>query len=130
MTFTYSILPHATFNAVDAAKFGTERRQPLIASLADVSAPPRSSLLHLSTPNLLVSSIRPTADGHGWLVYLYNPTDKIQRFVAFWNNDARVSIHPSDAAGRLVDRGQDIEIAAFGSAYVRVNEASSNKAKQ
>jgi alpha-mannosidase len=130
VTFTYSIQPHAAFNAVDAAKFGTERRQPLIASLADASAPPRSSLLHLSSPNILISSIRPIADGESWLAYLYNPTDKIQRFVASWNNNAPVSIHASDAAGQILSRAHDLEIAAHGSSYLRVDQAASNKAKQ
>jgi hypothetical protein len=129
VTFTYSILPHAAFNAVDAAKFGTERRQPLIVSLADASSPPRSSLLHLSSPNVLISSIKPIADGQSWLVYLYNPTEKIQRFDFLWNGSSPVSIRSSDAAGQIINRAHDFEIAAFGSAYLRVDQAASNQAK-
>ena len=130
VTFAYSILPHAAFNAVDAAKFGTERRQPLIASLADASAPPRSSLLRLSSPNVLISSIRPMAGGQSWLAYLYNPTDKIQRFVVLRSNGSPASIHSSNSAGRILNRSHDFEIAAFGSACLRVDQAASDKAKQ
>ena len=130
VTFTYSILPHAAFNAVDAAKFGTERRQPLVVSLADASTPPRSSLLHLSSPNVLVSSIKPTADGQSWLAYLYNPTEKNQRVAFVWNNGSPVSIRSSDAAGQTITRTDDFEIAAFGSAYLRLDQAASNKTKQ
>ena len=124
VTFTYSILPHATFDAVDAAKFGTERRQALIVSLADASTPPRSSLLRLSSPNVLISSIKPIADGHSWLVYLYNPTEKIQRGDFLWNNGFPVSVRSSDAAGLIINRAHDFEIAAFGSAYLRVDQAA------
>ena len=130
VTFTYSILPHAAFNAVDAVKFGSERRQPLIASLANASAPPRSSLLHLSSPNVLISSIRPIADGRSWLAYLYNPTDKIQKFVVLRNNGSPVSADSSDAAGQIISRTHDFEIAAFGSAYLRVDLPASDQAKQ
>jgi alpha-mannosidase len=130
VTFAYSILPHAAFNAGDAARFGTERRQPLIAALADASTPPHPSLLHLSSPNILISSITPTADGKSWLAYLYNPTDKMQRVAVLWNNGSAASIRSSDAAGRIVNRSHDVEIAAFGSAYVRVDQADSSPAKQ
>ena len=130
VTFNYSILPHAAFNAVDAARFGTERRQPLIVSLADASTPPRSSLLHFSSPNVLVSSLKPIANGQSWLVYLYNPTEKIQSFDFVWNNGSPVSVRSSDAAGQITNPAQDFEIAAFGSAYVRIDPAASDKAKR
>src|SRR5579862_9854754 len=128
VTFTYSILPHAGFNAVDAAKFGTERRQPLVASSA-ASTPPRSSLLHLSSPNVVISSITPMADGQGWLAYLYNPSDKVQRVTVLWNNGSAASVHPSDAAGRILNRSWDSAIAAFDSAYARIAAPASGGAK-
>ena len=130
VTFIYSMLPHAAFNAVDAARFGTERRQPLVVSLADAATPPRSSLLHLSSPNVLVSSLRPIANGQSWLVYLYNPTEKLQTFDVVWNNGSPVSVRSSDAAGQITNPAQDFEIAAFGSAYVRIDPAVSDKAKR
>jgi alpha-mannosidase len=130
VTFSYSILPHARFNPVEAAKFGTERRQPLIVSLANASTPPRSSLLHLSSANILISSIKPIADGQSWLVYLYNPTEKIQKSTFLWNNGSPVSIRWSDAAGQAFNRTHDFEIAAFGSAYLRVDQPASNTAKR
>ena len=129
-TFTYSILPHAVFNAGDAVRFGTERRQPLIAALVDPTTPPRSSLLHLSSATVLISSIKPTADGESWLAYLYNPTDKTQKVTVIWNNGSVASIRSSNAAGRILNPSHDVEVAAFGSAYVRVDQADSNQAKR
>jgi alpha-mannosidase len=129
LTFTYSILPHAAFNAVDAARFGTERRQPLIVSRAGPSTPPLSPMLHLSSPDVLVSSLKPIAGRLSWLVYLYNPTDKIQSLDFPWSNGSAVSVRSSDAAGQIIHRAQGAEIAAFGSAYVRVDQEASDKAK-
>ena len=120
--FTYSIVPHAAFNGADAAKFGTERREPLIASVA-ASTPPRQSLLHLSSANVLISSIKPMGEGQGWLAYLYNPTDKAQKLTVLWNNGSVASIHFSDAAGKIAKGSRDFEIPAFGSTYVRIDQS-------
>ena len=130
VTFTYSILPHAGFNAADAARFGTERRQPLMAALVDASTSPRGSLLHLSSPDVLISSLKPTADGKSWLAYLYNPSDKAQKVNVLWNDGSAASIHSTDAGGRILGRSHDVEIAAFGSAYLRIDGAGSSQAKQ
>jgi len=98
--------------------------------MANASTPPRSSLLHLSSANVLISSIKPIADGQSWLVYLYNPTEKIQKSAFLWNNGSPVSIRWSDAAGQAFNRAHDFEIAAFGSAYLRVDQPASNTAKR
>ncbi|HZC24416.1 MAG TPA: glycoside hydrolase family 38 C-terminal domain-containing protein, partial [Candidatus Binatia bacterium] len=122
VSFTYSILPHAAFNAVEAAKFGTDRREPLIASAA-ASAPPRPSLLHLSSPNILISSIKPMPDG-SWLAYLYNPTDMAQKLTVLWNDGSTASIHSSDAAGKIENGSRDLGIAALGSMYLRIDPSA------
>lgn len=123
-TFTFSIAPHAAFNGAAAARFGTERREPLIAAAA-ASTPPQQSLLHLSSPDVLVSSLKPLADGQRWLAYLYNPTDKAQKLAVLWNNGSPASIHSTDAAGKVDNASRDLEIAAFGSIYVRIDQPTS-----
>jgi hypothetical protein len=47
-----------------------------------------------------------------------------------WNNGSPVSIRSSDAAGQIINRTYDSEIAAFGTAYLRVDQAAWNKAKE
>jgi alpha-mannosidase len=121
VTFNYSLMPHTTFSAVDAVKFGVERRQPLIAAVADPSTPPHASLMHLSSPGVLLSSLKPIAGGHSWLVYVYNPTEKVQKVGFQWNNGAPMSIRSSDAAGKIADPTHDFEVAAFGSAYLSIS---------
>ena len=59
VTFSYSIRPHPAFDATEVAKFGVERRQPLIVSVSDSHSSPHPSLMELSSTKLLVSSIRP-----------------------------------------------------------------------
>jgi len=121
VTFNYSILPHAAFRAIDAVKFGMERRQPLIVA-AGQSKVPRSPLLQLSSPDVLVSSIEPIAGGQSSLVYLYNPSEHAQKVGLQWNTRTAPSIRSSDAAGHAGNRAPDFEVAPFGSGYLRVNQ--------
>ena len=72
INFNYSIQPHAAFAPAAAARFGRERREPLVVAPADESHAAATSLFHISPDDVIVSSIKPFADGSAWLVYLYN----------------------------------------------------------
>ena len=124
VTFNYSLTPHAAFSAIDAVKFGTERRQPLIVTMAEDPTPPQLSLLTLSSPNVVVSSLRPVGDGSGWLVRLYNPTHKTAKLGIRGKNGEPMLIYSSDAAGKIGDEVHEVEVLAFGSAYLRVDQSA------
>ncbi|HLV86849.1 MAG TPA: glycoside hydrolase family 38 C-terminal domain-containing protein [Candidatus Sulfotelmatobacter sp.] len=118
ITFTYSVAPHAAFSSVAAAKFGMERRQPLIVVSASSEARSFKSLLQLSTPDVLVSSLKPMADGDGLLAYLYNPSSSDQK-VDFHDAEGKtLMIRGSDASGKVGERIPDLHLAALDSAYV------------
>jgi hypothetical protein len=68
---------------------------------------------------VLVSSIRPIALG-SWLVYVYNPAGKAQKFSLHWDGGARGTIYASDASGRRGSVAQELALDAFDSAYLRV----------
>jgi hypothetical protein len=126
VTFNYSILPHAAFSASDEVKFGVERRQPLIVALADSStAPLQGPLMTVSTPDVIVSSLKPIA-GRSWLAYVYNPTGTTQRVSFRSSTGVDFRLRSSDADGRLGDELHDFEVAAFGSAYVAVSKDDSS----
>src|SRR5271157_1138988 len=116
VSFAYSILPHGAFSPSDAAKFGMERRQPLIATVAATSTPP-ASLLRLSSTDAIISSLKPTTDGNSLLVYLYNPTGKGQKVSLQSSTGAAMSSRASDADGTAGEESLNFEIAPFGSAY-------------
>jgi len=122
VAFRYSLRPHAGFAALAAAKFGAEQRQPLMVAAADPSTQPHRSLLRLSSPDVLVSSLKPMAAGHSWLVYLYNPTGKAQKVSFQGNSGVPLLSRLSDVDGGAGDDAVDFEVAAFGSAYRRVDE--------
>ena len=121
VTFRYSIVPHAAFRPEEAARFGREQREPLIAASADPTRPPAASLFRIEPAEVLVSSVKPIAGGQAWLLYLYNPAASAQKVKLAWRDSARVQLHRSDAFGAALSPiAGDFTVAAFGSAYVRV----------
>ena len=122
VTFTYSILPHASFNAVDAARFGTERRQPLIVSVSGSPGQLHLPLMELSSTKIIVFSIKPVAAANSWLLHVYNPTAVDQMAGLRWKDGERVSIRRSDAAGGSGNSVRNFELAAFDGAYFLISQ--------
>ncbi len=122
VNFSYALQPHAAFEPGAAARFGRERREPLVVTPADESRAPAKALFQLSPSDVMVSSVKPIADGDGWLVYLYNPNASDQQIALGFNSAIRTTVRKSDAFGRIVDSSANsISIAAYGSMYVRVD---------
>jgi len=131
VTLSYSILPHAAFSVADAVKFGIERRQPLLAAVADLSMqPPHFPPVCVSSAEVVVSSLKPIAAGRSWLAYVYNPTNSAQRISFQSDKGVPLSLRSSDADGRTGDEIHDFEIAAFGSAFVAISRSGSSDADQ
>ena len=122
VTFAYSIRPHAAFDATEAAKFGTERRQPLIVGVSGAPRPRDLPLMKLSSTNIVVSSIRPVAATNSWLVHVYNPTATDQVAGVQWKNGERVSIRRSDASGASGNYVRNLALPAFDGAYFLISQ--------
>ena len=120
--FAYSIQPHAAFDAAEAAKFGTEKRQPLIVSVSDSHQSLHLPLMEISSTKILVSSIKPAAVANSWLVHIYNPTAADQQATLRWKHGERVSIRRSGAAGEPDKPVKNFELPAFDGAYFLISQ--------
>jgi len=125
-TFRFSIMPHAGFRPADAARFGREAREPLVVVSGISGAQPAASLFRVKPEEILVSSLRPLPGGNAWLICLYNPTDTVQDASLNWNPSSAVTISSSDSSGHAGARiSSNLKVAAWGSAYVRVQKSPS-----
>jgi alpha-mannosidase len=121
-TFRYSILPHGVFEGAEATKFGIEQRQPLVVTPAESSRILNRPLFELEPATVVMLSTRPLPREHAWLLLLYNPTNLPRTVTLHWNRDVKVSMCLSDGFGRNGDEVENsLEVAAYGSCYVRVN---------
>ena len=100
VTFRYSILPHGAFRADAAARAGAGAREPLLVAAAAGPRPPVEPLLTVAPAAVLVTALRPGADGRSWTVALENPTAAEQRVTLRWRRGAGVALRLSDADGR------------------------------
>jgi alpha-mannosidase len=116
VTFRYSIWPHGPFSAVEAARFGIESRQPLLVRAANFSRAKTGSFLQISSPDVLVLSVRPIAE-HAFLLHLYNPSEEEQP-VGFHGDNGWMHVRLSDAAGVAGPELSNFRLAAFDSGYV------------
>jgi len=127
-SFRYALRPHRAFRAEEAARFGQERREPLIVTVADGVNKPPSSLLRLAPTEVLVSSVTPIDGGRSWLVSLYNPTAAPQPATLGWRPDTPVTIRASDVsgtAGPAIDAA--VTVPPFGRRYLRVDTTPPGK---
>jgi len=121
-TFRYSLMPHAAFRPDAAARFGRERREPLIAMVADPASPPPTSLFRIEPAGVLVSSVKPIAGGGAWLLYLYNSSASAQKVKLAWRDSLPIELHRSDPSGaELAPLAGEFALAAYGTAHIRVD---------
>ena len=81
--FRYALRAHRGYDAAAAMRFGVESTQPLLVATATAAAP-AAACLRLDTEQVLVSSLKPSADGKARMVRLYNPTDQAQTTTLHW----------------------------------------------
>jgi len=71
-TYHYAIRPHGLLNQAEAYRFATGQSQPLIIRPVSKEEPLPEPLFTFSSPDVLVSGLRPLDGGKSWQVRLYN----------------------------------------------------------
>jgi alpha-mannosidase len=102
--FRYAVRPHAGYHAADAVRFGMERARPLLVSLGERNKPAAPPLFNISPAGAIVTSLRPVADGSGWVVRLYNPADTPVEAVLSAGGGSALTVFRSDPFERKLDR--------------------------
>ncbi len=116
--FRYSLRPHGGYRQEEAARFGLERRQPLI--VVPASDPPvrQKSLFDLGTSRIIALSTRPVQGG--WLILLYNPCDEPETVNLSWSPQVPATLHLGDSFGTIgAELHGDIQIGPYQNIFVR-----------
>ena len=121
-TFRYSILPHRQYDPIAAQRFGIESSQPLIAVPARGPAPDETPLLTLDTPEVLVASLKPSADGKARVVRLFNVSQRPAKTTLRWRRTAPKALWISNLAeDRLAPVAGPVEVAPSGVVTLRAD---------
>lgn len=121
ITFRYIIRPHkGGYDAVREQQFGRSICQPLCVIPADPMKPVPPSLLTLSDPGIIVSSLRPTRDGKGLLVRLFNPTEETRSFTMTWGRPMGTAFISNPMEDAVSPAGSSISLVRFEMITLRV----------
>ena len=116
-TFRYALRPHAGgYAAAEAARFGMETSRPLVAAISDAKTQLPAPLLTVSSPNVLVETVKVSDDGKGIVVRLFG--------VAGTARAGRAEVERLEAALGVADRPggaircsvrtRPVEVPAYG----------------
>jgi len=120
-TFRYSIWPHKTFQADEAARFGVALGQPLIVAPAtgDSPAPPR---LRVEAPGAIATAFKPSEDGKAWIVRLFGASGRDEKATVAWPGLVNAAMWLSDASERPRERATGpVTLPAWGLVTLRVD---------
>ena len=115
--FRYSIRPHqGGFDAGVAARFGIERsRAMVVAPLNEkqlaAAKGPVESLLSVESSDVIVTSLKPSRDGKGLMLRLFNPGAEPSKASIRWASGGPRQMfisRPDEAAGKAVGESVDL----------------------
>jgi alpha-mannosidase len=120
-TFRYALLPHKQYDPIAAQRFGLECSQPLVAVPARGDAPGSRPFLELDTPDVLVASMKPSADGRAQIVRLFGAAGKPAKATLRWGDPAPKRVYLSNLAeDRLAATSGPIDVGAWEIVTLRV----------
>jgi alpha-mannosidase len=121
VTFRFHIRPHGPFDPTELRRVGARVEQPLLALPSAPNAALPQLPFRLEGATVVVSALRPTDDGAGFLVRLYNPSAAAAaaRIVGTGSAVPRVTASDESARpGRAV--GERVTLAPLKTMVVRV----------
>ena len=120
VTFRFAVRAHTGYDPAAATRLATGLSQPLLALPAAASAPAGGPRLRLTNDRVVVTAFKPSDDGHGWIVRLYNVSESEQSVAVEWGDPkpARVFLSATSEA-----RGSEVRaplsIPAWGLVTLR-----------
>jgi len=119
-TFRYSIQPHGPFDPAAAARFGTDRSQPLIVVPVD-EEPGRPPFVRVRPSGVALTALKPSEDGEAWIVRLFGASGRPERATLTWGEHKDMKVWMSNLAE---EQGSPVagpvDVPAYGMVTLRV----------
>lgn len=124
--FRYSLRPHAGgYDAAEAARFGIEQSQPLVAVPARTAADgpailQMDSRLKVEPAEVIAATLKPSADGRALIVRLWNVSDRPARADLGWGEPVPKTVRISNLAEEpQAEVTGPVEVPALGLVTLR-----------
>jgi alpha-mannosidase len=122
-TFRYSLKPHRGFRSEDLARFGMERSRPLFVIEANEKAAPLAPILSVNPPEILIVSLRPSADQKAYIAELYNASQESRLAILSGKAAAPGKIFLSDLFEHRLEKPTDpLRLSSLETVIVRIEK--------
>ncbi len=122
VSFRYSLRPHKAFDSSEAKKFGIGLTQPLLLVPVGKGQKGVPSLLKLGgSPSVIATSLKPARDGNGWVLRLFNTSDKPGKVQLNWGSRQPTGIYFSNEKERFFEKtGSELSLDGWEIRTLRV----------
>jgi alpha-mannosidase len=118
--FRYVLRPHRRFSPAEAARLAAGFGQPLLVRPATTTPVPAESRLSLSSPEVLVTGLKPSDDGRALVVRLFGASGKDETTRITWSDPKPKELWLSDTSERPLRRVEGtIHVPAWGVVTLR-----------
>lgn len=109
--FRFVLRPHRGYDPAAATRLAVACSQPLLPARARGPGPAGTPRLSLSSPDVLVSGLKPSDDGRAWIVRLWNASPRDTKTRLTWSHPAPRGVWLSDTGEQR--RGKADEVIAL-----------------
>jgi hypothetical protein len=120
VTFRFAVRAHTGYDPAAATRLATGLSQPLLALPPAASAPTGRPRLRLTNDRVVATAFKPSDDGLGWIVRLYNVSESEQQVGLEWNDPKPARVFMSSTSEtRGAEALGPISIPAWGLVTIR-----------
>lgn len=122
-TFRYLLRPHAGgYRAMDAARFGMETSRPLVVVPVDAARPVPEPFLRVSTPDVLVETVKVSEDGQATVVRIFGATGEDQTVQLEWTAFRPSAVWLTDLSEKPLRKApRNVEVPGYGVTVLRAD---------
>ena len=118
--FRYILRPHRKTNPAEATRFATGFSQPLIVRPADQARPIVPPRVQVSSPDVVVTALKPSDDGRAWIVRLFGASGKDASVGLEWSAPAPAEVSLSDTTEKPRGKvGPSVTVPGWGLVTLR-----------
>jgi hypothetical protein len=120
VTFRFALGPHAVYDPAAATRLAAGLSQPLLALPAAAPAPTGRARLTLANDRVIATAFKPSDDGKGWVLRLYNVSDSEQQVSVEWGEPKPTRMFFSGTSeARGAELSGALTIPAWGMVTIR-----------
>jgi alpha-mannosidase len=120
--FRYALRAHGGYDPAAASRLAIGLSQPLMPSVASAN-PPSQPLLQIEPPDVLALALKPSDDGHAWILRLFGASGEQRKAKLRWSAPKAPQVWLSDLSEKPL-KALDGEITVAGWDLVTVRADS------